>query len=82
MPRSSYIDPWQFKPWWCQPWSIALTGVMLILGSWIIWHRMWLTVTLAVPLGTWMGYFLIVWPQAMQSYLSDTSLTDSDGEKT
>ncbi|WP_332982633.1 DUF6737 family protein [Microcoleus sp. A003_D6] len=20
------ISPWNYKPWWCQPWSIILTG--------------------------------------------------------
>ena len=24
---------WSLKPWWCQPWSILLTGVLAIAGS-------------------------------------------------
>jgi len=24
---------WSLKPWWCQPWSILLTGVLVIAGS-------------------------------------------------
>ena len=31
MPESG--DLWSHKPWWCQPWSILLTGVVLVGGS-------------------------------------------------
>nr|WP_306465771.1 DUF6737 family protein [Spirulina major] len=24
---------WDYKPWWCQPWSILLTGGVAIAGS-------------------------------------------------
>ena len=33
-------DLWSHKPWWCQPWSILLTGVVLVGGSWW-WLRLW-----------------------------------------
>ncbi|TFI54251.1 hypothetical protein BLD44_011215 [Mastigocladus laminosus UU774] len=56
------ISPWKFKPWWCQPWSILLTGLTLISGSWIIFKIVWLTVLIAIPVLTWMGFFLIIWP--------------------
>lgn len=56
---------WDYKPWWCQPWSILLTGNGLIGGSWLLFHRYWLTGIVALPLLAWMGFFLIVWPQLM-----------------
>lgn len=57
------ISVWQLKPWWCQPWSILLTGISLIAGSWGLGHRLWLTGLVALPVGTWMIFFLLVYPQ-------------------
>ncbi|MFM6357615.1 MAG: DUF6737 family protein, partial [Planktothrix sp.] len=31
--QTQTFNPWNYKPWWCQPWSILLTGITLILGS-------------------------------------------------
>jgi hypothetical protein len=81
MSHNSYISPWQFKPWWCQPWSILLTGVILILSSWVLWNNIWLTAIAAIPILSWMGYFIVVWPLLVQPYLLQDSLTDPDREK-
>ncbi len=65
MSQTKPISPWKFKPWWCQPWSIMLTGVTLISGSWIIFKIVWLTVLIAIPVITWMSFFLLIWPPLM-----------------
>lgn len=57
------VSPWSDKPRWCQPWSILLTGVMLISGSWLLLKTVWLTVIVAIPVLTWMGFFLLIWPR-------------------
>jgi hypothetical protein len=44
---------WQHKPWWCQPWSILLTGITLIGGSWLVFKIIWLTIIIAIPILTW-----------------------------
>jgi hypothetical protein len=54
---------WQHKPWWCQPWSILLTGVTLISGSWLIFHLIWLTILVSIPILTWMVFFIIIYPK-------------------
>ena len=59
------LSPWQLKPWWCQPWSILLTGVVIITGSWLLFHWIWLTALVTVPILTWMGYFLLVYPKLL-----------------
>ncbi|MDJ0797361.1 MAG: hypothetical protein QNJ51_11110 [Calothrix sp. MO_167.B12] len=64
-PVAEPVNPWNFKPWWCQPWSIVLTGITLIGGSWLIFARIWLTILVAIPVLTWMGFFLLIWPQLM-----------------
>jgi hypothetical protein len=61
------ISPWDYKPWWCQPWSILLTGTSLISGSWFLLKTVWITVLVAIPLLAWMGFFLLVWPRLMVS---------------
>jgi hypothetical protein len=67
-------SPWNYKPWWCQPWSIVLTGISLIAGSWLLFHRYWLTGIVAVPVLGWMILFLVIWPRAMM----ESGLLDSD----
>jgi hypothetical protein len=56
---------WDYKPWWCQPWSIFLTGVTLIGGSWIVFKIIWVTVLVAIPILAWMGFFLLIYPRSM-----------------
>jgi hypothetical protein len=55
---------WALKPWWCQPWSILLTGVTAVGGSWW-WLRLW---WISLPLGAavllWWWLFLVVVPAA------------------
>ena len=67
MTEQKTLNPWDYKPWWCQPWSILLTGVTLIIGSWLLLKIIWVTVIVAVPVLVWMGFFLLIWPQLMIS---------------
>ncbi|WP_421659317.1 DUF6737 family protein [Leptothermofonsia sp. ETS-13] len=62
--KSSSI--WMYKPWWCQPWSIVLTGSALIGGCWLLLKMIWLTVLVAIPVLMWMGFFLLVYPRLIQ----------------
>lgn len=59
------VSPWSYKPWWCQPWSILLTGITLISGSWLLFKTLWVTIIVSIPLLIWMGFFLLVWPKLM-----------------
>ncbi len=65
MSEQKTLNPWDYKPWWCQPWSILLTGVTLIIGSWLLLKIIWVTVIVAIPVLVWMGFFLLIWPQLM-----------------
>ncbi|MBE9008701.1 hypothetical protein IQ250_00535 [Pseudanabaenaceae cyanobacterium LEGE 13415] len=62
---------WDYKPWWCQPWSILLTGVSLIGGSWLLLRSLWITVLVAIPVLTWMIFFLLIYPKAMSKSLEE-----------
>ncbi|TGG96298.1 MAG: hypothetical protein ERJ67_00910 [Aphanocapsa feldmannii 277cV] len=55
---------WSDKPWWCQPWSILLTGVTLILASWALFGRLWFTLLLALAVCAWWLLFLVLLPAA------------------
>jgi hypothetical protein len=59
------VAVWQHKPWWCQPWSILLTGVLLIAGSWIWLGIWWLTVILVGGVLLWWWLFLVLMPRQL-----------------
>lgn len=77
-PRSpkETVSIWNYKPWWCQPWSISLTGVGLIGGSWLGFHRLWLTGLVTVPVLVWMGYFLLIYPKLFRQMVESESPTE------
>ncbi len=57
------FNVWSYKPWWCQPWSIILTGITIIIGSWLILHTLWLSIIINILIIVWWMYFLILYPQ-------------------
>ena len=65
---------WNYKPWWCQPWSIILTGISLIGGSWLLLLNVWITSFVAIPVLIWMIYFILIFPKlAIASIEKDPS---------
>ena len=58
---------WSLKPWWCQPWSIVSTGVVLVGGSWALLHRLWISLPLALGVLAWWLLFLVLVPAAYRS---------------
>jgi hypothetical protein len=55
---------WSLKPWWCQPWSLVVTGSLAIAGSWWSFHRWWLTLPVAALVLLWWLLFLVLAPIA------------------
>ena len=53
---------WSLKPWWCQPWSIISTGVLVDVGSWALLHRLWISLPLALGVLAWWLLFLVLVP--------------------
>lgn len=68
---STDYNPWSDKPRWCQPWTILLTGFSLIGGSWLVFHRVWVTGLVSIPLGVWMGFFVLLWPKLMRAAMAE-----------
>lgn len=60
---------WDYKPQWCQPWSIILTGIVGVLGSWLVCGWWWLTLGVSLLVALWWLYFLVIYPQAFAKYV-------------
>jgi hypothetical protein len=58
---------WSQKPWWCQPWSILLTGVVVVGGSWWCLRIWWITAPLALGVLLWWWLFLLAVPAAYRA---------------
>ena len=69
---------WDHKPWWCQPWSILLTGFTIISGSWLLFKLIWLTMLVAIPLFAWMGFFVILFPKLALQTIELPTQADPD----
>ena len=55
---------WDFKPYWCQPWSIITFGILFLLSSWIFFHNLLITSTLFLIVLAWWFLFLILVPRS------------------
>jgi hypothetical protein len=58
---------WALKPWWCQPWSIIATGVIVPALSWITLQRWWVTIPVVAVVLAWWILFLLLAPAAYRS---------------
>lgn len=61
-PESMPDSMWELKPWWCQPWSILLTGAAIPAASWLLFHRLWITVPTIGAIAIWWLLFLVLVP--------------------
>lgn len=62
---------WLHKPWWCQPWSILLTGTAGIGVSWIWLQIWWITALVSAAVLAWWGLFLVLVPRAWRTATQD-----------
>lgn len=72
-PQSTNI--WDYKPKWCQPWSIILTGITVITASWLILHTVWITAGVVCAIAAWWIYFLLLYPKAFAQYIASQQTT-------
>ncbi len=68
--QTEEIDLWQSKPWWCQPWTIILTGIVIITGSWLVLKSLWITLPLTIAIIVWWMYFLVIVPRLLREMRS------------
>jgi len=58
---------WALKPWWCQPWTIVATGLVVVSLSWLALGIWWITLPLALGVLAWWGLFLLLVPAAWRA---------------
>jgi len=73
------LSIWSRKPWWCQPWSILITGVAVVTISWLLFGRWWLSVVVAIAVLLWWGVFLVLVPAAWRQEAQTTAAASSPG---
>jgi hypothetical protein len=61
---------WSDKPRWCQPWTILLTGSVIIASSWLLFHRWWLSLPVAAAIALWWWYFLLAYPRLVRQAIA------------
>jgi membrane protein YdbS with pleckstrin-like domain len=78
MNSSTKPSVWHHKPWWCQPWTIVLTGITLISSSWVLLHTLWVTLLVAVPILAWMIFFVGIYPQMYLQMQENSGTPDNE----
>ncbi|XVE73117.1 hypothetical protein DITRI_Ditri11bG0091900 [Diplodiscus trichospermus] len=66
-----YDSVWDTKPSWCQPWTITLTGLLVIASSWLILHSVVVTAVATLGICTWWYIFLYSYPKAYLDMIAE-----------
>ncbi|KAK7396374.1 hypothetical protein VNO78_17336 [Psophocarpus tetragonolobus] len=66
-----YDSVWDTKPSWCQPWTIALTGVSIIAISWFILHSLIISSLVSSLIFAWWYIFLYSYPKAYSEMIAE-----------
>ncbi|CAI5977495.1 unnamed protein product [Closterium sp. NIES-65] len=62
---------WASKPFWCQPWTIVLTGAVVVGMSWVVLHFIFVTLLVAAAIGVWWLTFLVAYPAAYKEMVQE-----------
>lgn len=63
------VSMWSEKPPWCQPWTIVLTGSVIIAAPTAVFHAKWLSALVTVPIAAWWWLFLVIAPKQYVDYV-------------
>ncbi|XP_009598934.1 uncharacterized protein [Nicotiana tomentosiformis] len=66
-----YDSVWDTKPSWCQPWTITLTGAVIISLSWLILHSAVATAVVMTIIGAWWYIFLYSYPKSYSEMIAE-----------
>jgi len=70
-PDDQALPFWSLKPWWCQPWTILLSGVTAVAGSWTLLRLWWVTAGVSILVTLWWLMFLVLVPAAYRQQAAD-----------
>ncbi|CAK9323469.1 unnamed protein product [Citrullus colocynthis] len=74
-----YDSVWDTKPSWCQPWTITLTGLLVIASSWVIIKSIAVTAVILSLICLWWYIFLYSYPKAYSDMIAERRRKVSDG---
>ncbi|XP_058748740.1 uncharacterized protein LOC131621715 [Vicia villosa] len=74
-----YESVWDTKPAWCQPWTIALTGVSIVAISWLIFQSVVVTSAISLLIFAWWYIFLYSYPKAYSAMIAERRERITDG---
>ncbi|MCO5581684.1 hypothetical protein L7F22_035573 [Adiantum nelumboides] len=66
---------------WCQPWTIVLTGFIAVLISWFALHSIIATALVTAAISAWWYIFLYSYPQAYAEMIAARRQRISDGDE-
>ncbi|KAL2935600.1 Palmitoyltransferase pfa4 [Bienertia sinuspersici] len=66
-----YDSVWDTKPSWCQPWTIALTGVSVIACSWLALRSIIVTLLVSTLIFAWWYIFLYSYPKTYTEMIAE-----------
>ncbi|XP_020693738.1 uncharacterized protein LOC110107724 [Dendrobium catenatum] len=66
-----YESVWDTKPYWCQPWTIVLTGVIVTASSWLWLHSIVISIGVSCLIFAWWYIFLYAYPKAYSNMISE-----------
>ncbi|CAI5961655.1 unnamed protein product [Closterium sp. NIES-64] len=55
----------------CQPWTIVLTGAVVVGMSWVVLHFIFVTLLVAAAIGVWWLTFLVAYPAAYKEMVQE-----------
>lgn len=70
-PDDQALPFWSLKPWWCQPWTILLSGVTAVAASWTVLRVWWITAGVAILVSLWWLLFLVLVPAGYRQQAAD-----------
>ncbi|CAN1176845.1 hypothetical protein LINPERPRIM_LOCUS3825 [Linum perenne] len=76
-----YDSVWDTKPSWCQPWTIALTGVLMISGSWLVLQSVVITAIVVLLVSAWWYIFLYSYPKEYSSMIAERRKRVNSGDE-
>lgn len=71
---------WQHKSWWCQPWSILLSGCLAVAASWLLLHLWWISGLVGLVVLAWWGLFLVLMPAAWRQQMGSGNLNPEESD--
>ncbi|KAG0548012.1 hypothetical protein BDA96_01G130200 [Sorghum bicolor] len=66
-----YDSVWDTKPAWCQPWTILLTGTVVVACSWVLIQSAVITAGVSFVICAWWYIFLYSYPKAYTEMIAE-----------